>query len=117
MDLNLTGTDIVNLLKNNDKAVAKALIVLYKRQTMDEQDMHASRHNNERGFTKADANKGTEHALFYMKNGYLTADMIAYWRAPIKRTNGYRSFRIAIYWRQLLKQAYSNHYAKLRQAA
>lgn len=115
--MNLTGTDIVNLLRNNDKAIARALVVLHDRQTFDEQATYRSRHTNNLGFNKADANKGTEHAKFYKENGYLTEEMIGYWREKIKRTNGYNTFRIAIYWRQLLKQAYANHYKTQRLAA
>jgi hypothetical protein len=115
-DLNLRGRDIVNLLRTKEAAVARALIVLNEFQTADEQAVRRSRHENEQGFTKADAKKGTEHAYYFAKNGYLTDEMLAYWRAPVKNTNGKPTFRIAIYWRQLLQVAYRKHHAQERLA-
>ena len=99
-DMNLTGTDIVNLLRSNDKAVARALLVLTARQTEDEQRSETTRHQNGRGFRPCHAKMGVSMAKFYERNGYLSPKQIAYWRKPTKE-----GFRIAIYWRQLLEAA------------
>lgn len=99
--INLTGTDIVNLLKTNDKAIARALVVLKNNQTADEQIAETTRHHNGMGFRPAHAKVGTSMAKFYEKNGYLTPKQIAYWRKE-----GKQGMRISIYWRQLLKAAH-----------
>jgi len=51
----MNGTDIVNLLRTNDKAVARALVVLTERQTSDEQVAERTKHVNGRGFRPAHA--------------------------------------------------------------
>ena len=99
-DMNLTGTDIVNLLRTNDKAIARALIVLKDRQTADEQASESTRHLNGRGFRPCHARMGVSMAKFYERNGYLSPKQLAYWRKE-----GKEGMRIAIYWRQLLEAA------------
>ena len=108
--MNLTGTDIIRLLETNDKAVARALVVLKNRQTADEQSMEATTHQNGRGFRPCHARMGTSMAKFYERNGYLSPKQIAYWR---KR--GKEGMRISIYWRQLLAEAHAK--AALKAAA
>jgi tRNA(Ile2) C34 agmatinyltransferase TiaS len=98
--MNMTGDDIINLLRVNDKAVARALVVLKNRQTVDEQRAQVARHQNGRGFRPAHARMGTSMAEFYERNGYLSPKQIAYWRSE-----GKQGMRIAIYWRQLLEEA------------
>lgn len=98
---NLTGTDIVNLLKTNDKAVARALVVLKNRQTADEQVQKDSKYRNGQGFRPAHARMGTSMAEFYEKHGYLSEKQIAYWRKE-----GKQGMRISIYWKQLLAAAH-----------
>lgn len=99
-EMNLTGSDIVALLRNNDKAVARALIVLKDRQTEDEQRSETTRHLNGRGFRPCHAKMGVSMAKFYERNGYLSPKQLAYWRKE-----GKEGMRIAIYWRQLLEAA------------
>lgn len=99
--MNLTGTDIVRMLETNDKAVARALVVLYERQTDDEKVGENTRHHNNRGFRPCHARMGTSMAKFYLRNGYLSPKQIAYWRKQ-----GKEGMRISIYWRQLLDAAY-----------
>lgn len=98
--MNLTGTDIVNLLRSNDKAIARALLVLKARQTEDEQRSESTRHQNGRGFRPCHARMGVSMAKFYERNGYLSPKQIAYWRKE-----GKEGMRISIYWRQLLEAA------------
>ena len=97
----LTGTDIVRLLESNDKAVIRALVVLYNRQTADEKVEGDAKHRNNRGFRPAHARMGSSMAEFFLKNGYLTEKQIAYWRV-----RGKQGMRISIYWRQLLEEAH-----------
>jgi hypothetical protein len=99
--MNLTGTDIVKILRNNDRAVARALVVLKNRQLESEQRLLDSVVKNNRGFRPCHAKKGTEMANFYEKNGYLTYEQIAYWRKI-----GKQGMRISIYWKQLLHEAH-----------
>jgi hypothetical protein len=97
----LTGTDIVQLLKNNDKAVCRALVVLKDRQTHDEQRDETTRYRNDRGFRPCHAKRGVSMAKFYEKYGYLTPAQIAYWRV-----RGKEGMRISIYWKQLLHESH-----------
>lgn len=105
--MNLTGTDIVKLLETNDKAIARALVVLKNRQTADEVAHQDSKHLNNRGFRPCHARMGTSMAEFYEKNGYLSPKQIAYWRV-----RGKEGMRISIYWRQLLAEAHQKAAAK-----
>lgn len=107
--MELTGKAIIELLRTNDKAVCRALVVLNERQTADEQVSETTRHHNNRGFRPCHARMGTSMAKFYTKRGYLTPKQIAYWRKE-----GKEGMRIAIYWRQLLDAA---HKKKAAQAA
>lgn len=98
--MTLTSIDIVTLLKNNDNAVGRALVVLKNRQTADEQVNETTKHHNGRGFRPCHARMGTSMAKFYEARGYLTTKQLSYWRAE-----GKEGMRIAIYHRQLLEEA------------
>ena len=106
--MELTGTDIVKLLETNDKALARALVLLKNRQTNDEIRDTTTKHHNNRGFRPCHARMGTEMALFYERNGYLSPKQIAYWRV-----RGKQGMRISIYWRQLLSEAKAKAERKL----
>lgn len=95
---------IVNLLQSNDKAIARALVVLNQRQTRSEQICESTSEHNGVGFTPADARMGTSMANFYEKRGYLTEKQLAYWKKPNK--NGV--WRICKYAGQLLNVAKAN---------
>jgi hypothetical protein len=97
----ITKQEIVQLLAENDKAVARALIVLNERQTTDEQRTQATRVHNGRGFKPCHARMGTSMAQFYQRNKYLSPKQLAYWRKLDKRG----TMRIACYWAQLLEVA------------
>jgi hypothetical protein len=103
----LTGTDIVAMLRTNDHAVARALVVLYERQTEDEKSTEHTRHHNNRGFRPCHAKMGTSMAKFYLARGFLTPKQIAYWRKE-----GKEGMRLSIYWRQLLDAAHKKAAAK-----
>ena len=97
----VTKESIVQLLKTNDKAVARALVALAARQTADERASEHTKHLNGRGFRPQHARMGTSMASFYSRNGYLTPKQLAYWR--VKDITG--KTRIEIYARQLLEVA------------
>lgn len=78
----VTRTQIVELLKTNDKAIARALVVLNERQTVDERSAEGTHYNNGKGFTPADARMGTNMAQFYIKYNRLSEKQLAYWRKP-----------------------------------
>jgi hypothetical protein len=90
--------DIVELLKKNDKAVARAIVALNNRQTDSEQATEETRYRNGEGFRPCHARMGSSMAKFYQSRGYLTAKQIAYWRM-LDRTG---KMRIEIYAGQLL---------------
>jgi len=93
----LSKDAIVRLLETNDKAVARALVVLYNNQTSSEQASEETRFRNGEGFRPCHARVGTSMATFYMSRNFLTLKQIAYWRHKMKCGN----MRISVYWKQL----------------
>ena len=99
---------IIELLKTNDKAVARALVALNARQTDSEQATEETRVRNGQGFRPCNARMGTSMANFYQRRGYLTAKQLAYWRKP----NSKGQMRIEIYAGQLALIAQARAAAK-----
>ena len=97
----LTKESIIDLLAHNDKAVARALVVLNKRQTMDEQSQENTKYRNGQGFRPCHARMGSSMAKFFEERGFLSPKQVAYWR----RTQKDGKMRIAIYAGQLLEIA------------
>lgn len=97
----LTKEKIVQLLKDDDRAVARALVVLTARQTSDEQASEQTRYLNGRGYRPCHARMGASMSKFFERNGYLSPKQIAYWRAKDKTG----AMRIGIYANQLLEEA------------
>ena len=93
----LAKETIVALLMKNDKAVARALVVLNKNQTATEQRSETTINRNGEGFRPCHARMGTSMANFFTARGFLTAKQVAYWRKPMACGNS----RIGIYWHQL----------------
>lgn len=100
-----TKQDIIDLLTNKDMAVARALVALHDRQTLDEKNSETTTHKNGMGFRPCHAFIGTEMANFFINNGFLTRKQIDYWRAPTKGGK----MRIEIYAGQLTKIANKAH--------
>lgn len=71
------------LLATNDRAVERALVLLYKRQTIDEQSSKETRHKNGRGFNAGDARKGTYMAEYILKGSHLSGKWIFEARAMV----------------------------------
>lgn len=63
---------IVGLLQSNDRAVERAIIVIYNRQTRDEQSSKETLHSNGIGFSGADANLGSYYARWILDKKKLT---------------------------------------------
>ena len=64
-----TKEAIVDLIDNNDKAVARALLRIYAAQTSDEQATQGTRHTNGVGFNSVDAPTLTSIAQRCMQYG------------------------------------------------
>lgn len=98
----VTKEKIIGLLATNDKALARALVVLNNRQTADEKASETTRYRNGRGFNAAHAKRGTGMANFYLQAGFLTRRQMAWWRACEGRGG---AMRIALYVGQLMEEA------------
>jgi hypothetical protein len=109
----ITQQAILDVLMRDDTvgmhAIGRALQALRRRQTFDELQSEETKHDNGRGFTPADAKRGTSMANFYTDRGYLTEKQRNYWRRPA--INGVP--RICKYWSQLLEEARHKAAAKI----
>lgn len=90
---------IRQLLNENDRAVEKALIVLFNNQTDYEQVTEATEVHNDRGFTSTDARFFTSLAKQVMRGHHLSEKQLGFLRAPTPRFGS----RIGKYHRQLLE--------------
>ncbi len=106
----LTKEAIVKMLKEDDRAVVRALLVLNERQTTDEQLSEATRYLNGRGFRPCHARMGTSMATQFQNKGSLSIKQINYWRMTDRTGN----MRLGIYWKQLAEAAEEK--AKKKQA-
>ena len=95
-----TKARILDLLEQNDLAVARALFRLMQNQTFDEQVAEDVKYQNNKGFRPCHARRGTSMAKFFQSRGFLTKKQVAYWRVRDKQGN----MRIGIYANQLLKE-------------
>lgn len=60
------------LLTTNDRAVERAIVCIFNRQTADEQVAEDTRHRNGRGFSAGDAKKGTYMAKWILGGKHLS---------------------------------------------
>lgn len=60
------------LLLSNDRAVERAIIVIFNRQTSDEQEAGHTSHHNGKGFNAFDAESGTYYARWIQRGNSLT---------------------------------------------
>jgi hypothetical protein len=65
---------MINSLRKNDEAVRRALVVLYKQQTAEEQDEHITIERNARGFNVLDALTGSRLARQVLSGQGLNAN-------------------------------------------
>jgi len=93
----MTKEEIVNLLNTNPKACERALVVLFNRQTTDEQNTEDTLHHNNQGFCSYDAKAGTYFAKLVLRGLKLNEKALAWCR----HTNSKGVHRLAKYHRQL----------------
>lgn len=84
----LTKEKVIALLNSRDDAVYRALVVLYDRQTSDEQASQSTRHNNKRGFTAFDAEFLSSLAEQVNARGSLSAKQLACARRRLAHYTG-----------------------------
>lgn len=82
---------VCTLLDTRDVAVAKAVCLIYSKQTAAEQSSDSTNTENGVGFSKIDAEFLSSCARFYQRTGFLTAKQLAMCRNKVKK-----------YWRQIL---------------
>lgn len=82
-------------------AIGRALVHLFNRQTEDEKAATDTRHHNARGFTPADARRGSITAKYYIKHRKLEDWQIEQW---LKRDRAGR-IRIGKYYTQIAEEA------------
>ena len=70
--MNWTPDSIKDLLANNPRAVERAILVLFARQTADEQAYSVTHNDNSRGFSAAHASKGSYYARWIQSGRNLT---------------------------------------------
>lgn len=100
------------LIERNDQigmhAIGRALVHLFNRQTADEQQSNDTRHDNNRGFTSADARRGSITARYYLKHHMLHDWQIQYWLTRDRRGRT----RIGKYYGQIAQEAQKKALAK-----
>lgn len=67
-----TRTEIEELINGNDRAVERAMVAIWERQTADEQETQDTRHHNGRGFAAWSARSGTYFAEWVRSGRRLT---------------------------------------------
>lgn len=100
-----TKERLIELLEKNNLAVERALLVLFERQTADEQTSEHTRHKNGRGFTAFDAEIFSSFAKQVQRSRNapgqrLSRNQLECCRKRDKNGN----MRIACYWKQLLEE-------------
>lgn len=68
----VTISQIKYALLSNDRAVEKAMVLLYHRQTVDERSTSSTKHTNGRGFKASDAKLGTYYARWVLSKRRLS---------------------------------------------
>jgi hypothetical protein len=86
--MSITREEVTHLLKTNDRAVERALVVLYQRQTSDEQAVLQTRHTNGVGFNATDAKFGSDLAQKVLKGWRLTPGQIGSARRMLIKYGG-----------------------------
>lgn len=82
---------IQKLIDENDKAVCRAIVLVYRNQTHHERDAKRTEEHNGVGFSGYDGEILSSFAEFYLRAGFLTPKQIGIARPKMKR-----------YWKQIL---------------
>ena len=72
-----TRDEIEGMLRTNDRAVERAMVAIWERQTADEQATQAVHHHNGRGFAGWSARSGTYFAEWVRSGRHLTGKHLA----------------------------------------
>ena len=72
-----TREEIETLVNTNDRAVERAMVAIWKRQTADEQSSDTTRHSNGIGFSGWTAKRGSYYAKWVLGGGRLTGKHLA----------------------------------------
>jgi hypothetical protein len=72
-----TRTEIETHINTNDRAVERAMVAIWERQTADEQETQGTRHHNGRGFAAWSARSGTYYANWVRSGRHLTGKHLA----------------------------------------
>jgi hypothetical protein len=80
-----TKAEIINLVNTSDRAVERAILAIYARQTEDEKASSATRHLNARGFNGSDASYGSYCAKWLLKGNRLTGKHLGRCRALVRK--------------------------------
>ena len=91
-----TKDEILDLLDKSPTMIGRSLLVLYRRQTGDEQEAEYTYYTNEKGFNKIDAEILSSFAKQYDRRRTLSNKQLELARK-----------RLPKYWKQLLEEA--NH--------
>jgi phosphoribulokinase len=83
-----TTEEIKALLAESDKAVARAILAIYNRQTEDEKIVKETSASNGVGYNGVDANFMSSLAQFYQAKGFLSAGQLKYGRKAIMKYAG-----------------------------
>jgi len=83
-----TAEEIKALLAESDKAVARAILAIYNRQTEDEQTIKETTDHNGIGYNGVDANFMSSLAQFYQTKGFLSSGQLKYGRKAIMKYAG-----------------------------
>lgn len=86
--MSITRNEVTHLLLTNDRAVARALVVLYQRQTADEQSAASTRYSNGVGFNATDAKLGSDLAKRVIEGWRLTPGQMAAARRMLIKYGG-----------------------------
>jgi len=89
-----TAESIKALIDKSDAACERAIVILYQRQTQDEQHSRTTSHKNGRGFGAFDADFGSSLAQQVMSGQRLTSRQLIHARRMAKK-----------YVRQILEEA------------
>lgn len=109
----LTKQQVSELILTNDRAVERALICLFRRQTRAEQSSNTTQLHNDIGFTHADSHWGCINAKMVLGGKRLTPFQLEQWRKLDRRGTP----RLAKYWRQLSEEATRKEQGRLPLAA
>ncbi len=81
----VTRASLIELLRNDEMrphVIGRALVVLFRNQTQDEQRTNDTKVNNNIGFCGSDAKSGSITAKYYLKHKTLLPWQVEAWMRP-----------------------------------